>query len=806
MWEFVARIILRNRVILLALIAVLTAFMGYQGQYVKLNYEFGGLLPSSDSTLIRYQQFQKYFKEDGNIFVIGVQGEELYEPDNFSAWYELGQDLKQVHGVDSVFSEAHLYNLKKSDTAKKFVFHPVVKGPPDTEQEVQAIRSTVRQLPFYKGLIYNDSTHASLMMVYVNKEVMDSEGRSEMIAAIKDRGKQFGKDHMEVHLSGLPYIRTVVAEKVKTEMQMFVVLAILVTSLVLFFLFRSVRVVLFSMLVVGIGVIWSLGTVTLLGYKLTMVMALIPPIIIVIGIPNCVFLLNKYHNEFVLHGNKIKALSRAIHKIGNATFMTNTTTAMGFATFIFTQSSILTEFGVVAAINVMAVFLFSLLIIPIVYSFMNSPKKRHTKHLERQWVIGMVDGLASIVRNHRPWVYGITAMVLVLAGVGFSMVKTSGKIVDDLPQNDPVLQDLHFFEEHFHGVMPLEVYIDMGKKGHATKTSTLRKIEELQLVLAEHPEISRSLSIADVVKFAKQAFYNGNPERYELIRPPERRFISPYLRGAEKNGISRMLVDSLNRRTRVTAQVADIGTIKMKKLTREIQPQLDSIFSSSRSEVFLSGNSILFFKGTSYLVKNLFISLGIAIVIIACIMAFLFNSARMVLVSMIPNLIPLILTAAIMGYFGITIKPSTILVFSIAFGISVDDTIHYLAKYRQELKATNWDIRRSVFAALKETGVSMFYTSVVLFFGFSVFIYSEFGGTQAIGVLVSVTLLIAMLANLVLLPSFLLSLDNSITTHSFEEPVLDLDSDDEKEQETFLSEGKKNIGEDKRSASDITRL
>lgn len=213
----------------------------------------------------------------------------------------------------------------------------------------------------------------------------------------------------------------------------------------------------------------------------------------------------------------------------------------------------------------------------------------------------------------------------------------------------------------------------------------------------------------------------------------------------------------------------------MEEIEEDLLKSISKIFPAERYNVYMTGKALLFLKGTKYLIKNLLLSLALAVGLISLFMAYLFRSFRMILISLVPNLLPLVITAGLMGFLGIPIKPSTILIFSIAFGISVDDTIHFLAKYRQELTANKWHIKKSVYNALRETGVSMFYTSIVLFFGFSVFIISSFGGTQAMGGLVSATLMFAMLSNLILLPSLLLSLERNIANKkTFKKPHIDV--------------------------------
>jgi predicted RND superfamily exporter protein len=782
MWERTAGFILRNRLALLAGVAVITVFMAFQARTVTMSYKFGGILPKDDSTQVEYDRFTRRFAEDGNIMVLGVAGEAIRNYPAFADWYTLGLDLKAIDGIDSVFSEAHLFTIRKSETEKRFELDVITQSRPQSQEEVDSLRKRIQALPFYRGMLYNDSTNASLMMLFVNRAKFNSEERVEVVDEVQKVLQSFTENTgLQVHISGLPFIRTAQTAKIKQELGMFVGLAVLVTAILLFLFFKSFRVTMISLLVVVIGVIWSIGTIGLFDYKLSVLMGLIPPLVIVIGVPNCVFLLNKYHSEFRKHGNQIKALNRVIHKVGNATFMTNATTAMGFATFIFTSSAMLQEFGVIASINILSVFLLSLIIIPCMFSFIPSPKERHVKHLDRSWVEKVVNTLITLVRGYRKEVYIVSLLIVGISIYGMTLMTATGNIVDDLPKDDEIITDLNFFEDNFSGVMPLEILINTLDGSKVTSDKTLRKIEELQVALDSFPDISRSLAITDAVKFAKQAYYNGLPSKYALITGYEKSFIGPYIRGNQDDagGITRLFLDSTQQITRVSAQIADVGTLELDTIMQKLKPKVFEIFPPDEYKVTLTGTSIVFLNGTGYLVKNLVISLVIAIVVIGFLMALLFNSARMVIISLIPNLIPLLFTAGLMGYFGVAIKPSTILVFSIAFGISVDDTIHFLSKYRQELKLRSWDIQTCVLNAVHETGVSMIYTSIILFFGFLVFTASNFGGTVALGLLVSVTLLVAMIANLVLLPSLLMSFQQSLVTKSFREPLLEIVNEEE---------------------------
>ncbi|MBK6370920.1 MAG: MMPL family transporter [Flavobacteriales bacterium] len=761
-------------------LALVTGLMAWEMTKVKVSYKFGGLLPKTDSAYVNYQVLQSKFSEDGNVIVLGVKDPGLYQLENFREWYRLGVELKDLTGVDSVFSEAHLYDLVRNDSLKRFTLQPLLVREPASQAQVDSLIARVHALPFYKGLLYNEASGASLMMVFVNADRFNSEDRGDMVDRIQERVDQFAEGRFKVYHSGLPFIRTVVTERTKTELRMFVGLMVLTVAFLIFLFFRSWRVMFVCLTVVVVAVVWALGSIGLLGYKLTSVMAVIPPLIIVIGIPNCIFLINKFHNEFAAHGNSVKALSRVIQRVGNASFITNATTAVGFATFILTYSDVLKQFGVIASLNIMAVFLLSILLVPILFSFLKDPEPKHLAHLDRKWVDKATASLIHIVQYRRPAVYTGALLLVVVGLIGASRLKNESHVVDDLPADDPVMKDLAFFEQEFNGVMPLEVMVDTRKKGHALKDATLKRIDKLQQKMDAHPELSRSLSIADAVKYTRQAFYGGDSARYGLLTSTDKTFMAPYVDASQSSGgLVKAFMDEERQSTRITTQVADMGTAKMDVFMATLRAEVDSIFDPAKYKVILSGTSVVFLEGSKYMVQNLMISLVMALVLIAGLMALLFNSARMVLVSLVPNIIPLIATAGLMGYLEIPIKPSTLLVFSIALGIAVDDAIHYLSKYRYELKTSNHNIKTSVFAAIHESGVSMIYTSVVLFCGFSLFVFSDFGGTQALGLLVSFTLLVAMFTNLLILPSLLLSFENVMTTRSFDEPLLDIMDEEE---------------------------
>ena len=765
-WDVTARLILRNKILILVGILLVTIFFSRQWENMRLAYSEANMLPDDHEVNITYNNFLKTFGEEGNLIVLGVKDSSLFTVEKLNAWNKLSEDFKSNEAVETVISIKDLQKLIKDTKNEKFNLEPFIKDSITSLAQIETLQDELfKKYPFYDNFLFNKETKTIRTAIYMDKAIVNTSARKDFVVDVLiPKIKTFeNKYNLDVRVSGMPYIRTLNSQNIVDEINLFVIAALLVTSIIFFFFFRSFRATFISLVVVCIGVAWTLGIIGLLEYEVSVLTALIPPLIIVIGIPNCIFLINKYQHEVKLHGNKVKSLQRVITKIGNATLMTNVTTASGFATFILTESKLLKEFGIVASLSILAIFILCLLIIPIIYSFMPYPKDRHLEHLNKRWIGGFVNWMERMVRQKRIAIYITSVVLLVVSIIGIYQIKISGSLIEDMPQESDFVNDIRFFEEEFNGIMPLEIMVDTKRKKGVMKLSTLKRMDALEDLIIEIPELSKPISVVSLVKYSKQAYYNGNTKFYQLPTSQENSFILSYAKNSSSDvDLLKNFVDSTGQYARITTFMKDIGTDKMERIEENLQTKIDKVFPKERYDITMTGKALVFQKGTKYLVKNLVISLSLAIFLIALFMAYLFRSGRMIIISLIPNLLPLLVTAGLMGYLGVPIKPSTILVFSIAFGISVDDTIHFLAKYRQELQANNWKIKVSVYGALRETGVSMFYTSIVLFFGFSVFTISSFGGTVALGALVSATLLFAMLSNLLLLPSLLLSLERNI--------------------------------------------
>lgn len=766
MWHRLGQFILKNRIPLLLILTVLTGFMAYQASKVQLSYDFSRAIPINNSKYKDYQEFRKKFGEDGNLLVIGIQTEKLFEEKTFNAYAALQRELKKVKGVDDVLGVPTAVNLVKIPDTEKLKADTIFPDRTLSQAEIDSASAIFLNLPFYQHLLYNPTTKAWLMGVRINKDVMASKERLGIVQTINDIADDFGKkNNLAVYKSGLPHIRTELSLRITKEMRFFIAASLILSALILLFFFRSFTAMWLSLAVVFIGVIWSFATIHLFGYKISVLNALIPPLIVVIGIPNCIYFLNKFHTAYGETGDKKKSLVMMVDRMGVVTLFCNLAAAIGFAVFALTQSQILKEFGVVAGINIMLLFFISLIFIPSILSFLPPPKSRHTKYLDSPRLNRWLDRLERWSLNHRKLIFAVTIGIVAVSMVGISKLKTLGYIVDDLPKEDKLYTDLRFFEKNFEGVMPLEILVDTKKKRGVINLANLDKIDSLSQFLASIPDIARPLSITEGLKFAKQAFFDGDSASYSMPSSYDLPALSQYLNfkgepGGAKNSFAKMVstfMDSNRQQARISVSMADVGSKRLPRILDSITNRANQLFEKDKYDVLLTGTSVTFLEGSKYIINGLKDSIIWAFVLIAFCMLYLFRSARILLFSLIPNVIPLLITAGLMGWLGIPLKPSTVLVFSVALGIAIDITIRFLVNYKQELPNNNYDMKQTVIETIHSTGISILYTSMVLITGFIIFCFSGFDGTKALGWLTSLTLITATFTNLVLLPAILIS-------------------------------------------------
>ncbi len=764
MWFQLGKFILRYRLVLLIALLLITCVMGYFASRVQLSYEFSKAIPTNNNKYIENQQFIKQFGQSGNTMVLGFQTNNLFQKKVFNEAAILGNQLSRVPGVESILSVPEAVNLVKNDSLETLETRRIFRSAYTDQNKLDSNRTTFENLPFYQQLLYNPSSHSYLIAVQLNKDSANSKARTALMNNIVDKVHGFEtKTNIDVHISGLPYIRTIVANKISTELNYFLIASFVLSAITLLLFFRSFPAMLMSLTVVAIGVVWSLATMVFFGYKITLLTALIPPLIVVIGIPNCIYFLNKYHSSFLEKEDKREALITMVGRMGIVTLFCNIAAAIGFAVFALTKSDLLKEFGVVSGINVMALFIISLIFIPSVLSYLPPPKPKEIKYLHAPFLEKILTGIQSVTFTKSAWVYAITIVVLAFAIAGIFRLRSEGFIVDDLPKTDVIYTDLKWFESNFNGVMPLEITVDTKhKKGLFRSLKPIEKIDEFSSYIASQPVTAKPLSFVEGLKFVKQAFYDGDSSNYNLPTEFDVPLMGDYIKGADKStatdkkgGVANLLsayIDSNKQVARISITMKDIGSKQLPVLLDSFQRKANQIFDTAHYKVTITGSGVTFLEGSTFIINGLKASILYAFGLIALCMLYLFKSLRILLYSLIPNLVPLVITAGVMGWAGIALKPSTVLVFSVALGIAIDVTIRFLINYKQELPYYNNQINPTLSQTIKHTGISIIYTSLVLIAGFIVFCFSEFGGTKSLGWLTSLTLVVGTLTNLILLP------------------------------------------------------
>ena len=752
--------IINNRNIFLVLILSYTLFMGYMSQFVKFNYDFSQTVPDTDEDMMYYNDFKKTFGEDGNVFAVGLKDSSIFNIEKFTLYKNYIKSLESIEGVNGVLGLPTLQILEKNKENKNFTFKELFSPFPTSQKHLDSILSIAKNQKFYDNKITNQD-NALTLLITINKKVLNSKKRDDLMKSLIIKSSLFeSESNIKLHYAGLPYSRYMMAEKVKQELSMLLLVSLIVTSIILFIFFRSYDTVIVPIIIIGIVVVWVFGTLSLLGYKITLLTGLLPPLIVVIGIPNCVYMLNYYHFSIEKIKDKKEALLNVIRTIGLITFITNLTTAVGFLVLATTDIKILTEFGIVAGINVIATFFVSIFLLPSIYLVLPAPKSEQTSYLNYSFIKYLINSFINISFNYRRQVFILSSIIVSVSIYGLTKIKSVSYLIDDVPSESPLMKDLKFFEKNFSGVMPLEIVVDSKMKKGVQNLNLLKKVNELENFLMDKDYVSSPISLVSFIKASRQAYYNNNSAYYSLPNNRDKNFILRYIsdgyqNNASNENISKSFVDSLGQKLRISLNVADLGSFKLDSIVNNVfRPEINKVFKNSKAEVKLTGTTLTFIKGINFLIENLLQSMLLAFFIISVIMSLLFKNFKMVIISLIPNLIPLIFAGGIMGFFGIPLKPSSALVFSIVFGISVDYSIHFLAKFKNEL--INNSIEISITNTIKQTGKSMIFTSFILFFGFIIFAFSNFGGTIVLGVLTSIILFVAMITNLTLLPSIIL--------------------------------------------------
>lgn len=751
-WSRAAQWILDHPRLIVAAIGVLTLAFGVAMFQLETDHTAGNFVSDEDEFVREFQEVSRVFGRSETILYVVFHETDVFDDAFLEQMDGLTKRLARFEGVDNVLSLTNVPHLDRRDG--ELVTAPVYRpGLSDEDSR----RRFVRQ-PFLEGLLLSEDGSATVMMVRIDPVFNATPARVDLVNAIESSADELPG---EVALAGFPYLRTNYAQRVTREAPLFTVLALIVSLVFLFLTFRSWRAVLLPTVIVTLGIIWTFGLMALLGQKLNIVTSVLPALIVIIGMATAIHLTTKFFDQYDLLRDRRAAVQATVRTVGVATFLTCLTTAIGFAVLTLSGNRLLIGFGVFASVGIMILYLLSITLIPIAYVRLRDPRENVMSLATHDRFARFFDAKARLIRRFSGVFVGVAVTLVVVGVVGASQISTDIFVFSDFFEDDPLRQDLAVFEGEFGGVLPMEVVIESEREGRFKTLGSMRQLEQLQLQLASFEPVGLNLSPVDLVKMGNQAYFGGHPGAYRLPSGYELPFLQDalgrFIGGAGDTTLMDqlpLLVDSTFTRARIFLGVQDIGTERMNMLADTVSALARARFEGSEYDVTVTGTAIMSTRSGESLVRNLIVSLSVALLIISLLMALLFRSRALTFISLAPNVIPLLVVGGAMGFFQITLKPSTALIFSLAFGIAVDDTIHFLAKYRIH-RVDGHSRDEAIRMTLRQTGKAILFTSLILMSGFLVFTLSSFGGTVNMGALTALTLAVALIANLFLLPALL---------------------------------------------------
>ncbi len=790
-WNRIATFILKNRPLFVTVILSFTALMGYFATTVELEYSMQKLVPTEDKDFKFYKSFKEKFGDDGNKLVCALETEDLFDSAFYNDFAQTCDNLNKISGVKGIISPSHLFHLYV-DTLEYLRMKRLVPTGIISQNDLDSFKSEFANLKFYDGLIYNKKSKVSLILITLDVGVLNSPERISLIENIRDPLFEFGERHKkEIHLSGLPYIRFQNATYIKREILLFTALAFIVTALLILLLFRNFKTLLVSLLFISIGVVTMLGIQGILGFKLNILSGLLPPLLVVVGVQNTIYIINQYHEQYRRHRNQAKALTRIISHVGVANFLINFTTSVGFGTFYFTHTTILEQFGLVAFITINLIFLINIIGIPILYSFFTPPTIKQTKHLDNRRFSSFLNWVTLLINKRKRRIFYWFSLFAILGLVFMVRLKPLAFMVDDIPKDSKIYTDMKFIQEHFNGALPYEIVVTSYEEGNILNGEMLAKCKKLQKAVSEYSEMSKPMSLVEIISAANQAVHDDDPRYYRIPSNMELGNLALMFPESNSNSTTLInnLVDSTYSQMRISYQMKDVGSERMDEINQEIQEKAKHIFSQDEYDVKITGTSKIFLKGNDYLFDSLLKATFWSLLIISLTMSFLFPSWRMVIIAIIPNFVPLVITAGMMGLLGLSLKPSTILIFSISFGITVDSTIHFISTFRREVLKNMNTVEKALAITIDEVGISMMYSALAVCSGFAIFIFSDFRGTQSLGWLTGLTIFGGLATNLFLLPALIYAFKDFVNAKvELKDSMIEISEEDDVENDRQIKE------------------
>ena len=738
------------KITLLAVI-IISGFFAYQATKIEFDYDFEAFFSKTDPETEFFDEHRKRFETDNDFVFIALRREDgIFNKDFLVRTRDFVDELKKDSLVEDVQCITHMDEYIKTPFSAAVFDSPYIHI--DNPKKYKSDSSRIYSHPEIANTFLDKSGKALMVNVkhleYLSKEKCDLLKKS--IDGLLDKYKF--KDYKYAGRTvGMGYY----VDKMVYETGLFIALSFGLVIIFLILAFRSVWGLWLPLTIVGVSMLWIVGFMGAVGEPINLILTVLPSIIFVVAMSDVMHLVSKFLEELRNGKSKEDAVRVAYKEVGKATLLTSLTTAVGFLTLLFVDMGPVQSFGIFTSIGVMLAFILAYTLLPAMLVLVKAPKVSLKKNTETIWYKILHPSFLWMLRKRKTLAISFT-ILLGISLYGSTLVIADYYLLEDLKKDNPLRQDYHYFDQEFMGLRPFELAIEVkGEDSKITDYEVLSEINKVEEYLLDDYGLKQTFSIVSVLKLANRTEHSGQIKYYTF---PEKEEVENYLKRMkkfDKTGQFDVIVDSTKRYGRIASSHGDIGMLTVQKLNADLQKFIDAEINTDLVSFKLTGTAHLLDRNMSNLSRSLFWGLGLAIVIVSLLMGFLFRSVKMVIIAMIPNLLPLVMLGAILGFAGVELKVSTALVFTISFGIAVDDTIHFMSKLKLELNKG-----RSMMMAIRRTflstGRAIVLTSLILTAGFLMLMFSDFLGTFYIGLLISCTLIFALISDLFFLPVLLI--------------------------------------------------
>ncbi|EJF08970.1 RND family transporter [Pontibacter sp. BAB1700] len=738
-----------SSLLVLTVIAILTVLSVFYASRLRFDYNFDNFFPKGDPDLAYYFSYRDKFGNDNDYLLIGLDNSgSLFDQQFLQKVDTLTRFMQRQPHVESVLSPTTF----KSPIIEQFGYFEIPYLHPDEPERYTQDSLLIYQSRELVGTLFSEDATAVSLFIQTSDNLAKEPGDS-LITAMYGEIERLGLQ--EHHLAGKVLAQSVFIEKMKIELAIFMSASILLVILFLWIAFRSVWGVLVPLVVVLLSVLWSLGVMGIFNKPIDVMTVLLPTIMFVVGMSDVIHIMSRYITEIGQGVTKIQALRVTIKEVGMATLLTSLTTSVGFLTLLTTSIVPIREFGVYTAVGIALAFVLAFTMLPAILLLNKKPNPRRARRIDLSWPMLLRRVYTFVLRRPYPILYASMGIVLVSL-IGISMIKVDTTLLEDLGDDDPIIKDFQYFEEKFSGVRPFELHLIAGPDKSMYDLEVLQEVDQLETYLYQTYGLNFITSPATVVRAIHRAQNGGLPDYYTLpANEREMQQVQQRLTAFSKRSELRAVVTTDQQEGRLAGKMTDVGSVRAAELNDSLEAFIDQHINPELLQTRITGSAVMLDKNNDYVVSNMLQGLLIAFLVVALLVGLIFRSLRMVVISLVPNIIPLLMIGGIMGFLGINMTVSVSIIFTIAFGIAVDDTIHFLGKLKVELrkgKSLPYAIKTTIISA----GKAIIITSCILVAGFLTLVLSSFDATFYVGVFVSLTLVFAVVADLLLLPVLIL--------------------------------------------------